>query len=73
MKLRTEREHGLHIRTNNKLYIQHFYKIHSYEGRVLSKDGLRIWEHPNLEYAWKSDGPQHLFKSSTAMTRPCLS
>ena len=25
MRLRTEREHGLHICTNNKLYIQQFY------------------------------------------------
>ena len=25
MRLRAERNHGLHVRTINKLYIQHFY------------------------------------------------
>ena len=25
MRLRTEQKHGLHVRTINKLYIQHFY------------------------------------------------
>lgn len=32
---------------------------HPHEGQVLSKDGLRIWEHPNTEYAPGLNGPQH--------------
>ena len=33
--------------------------IQFYGGHILSTDGLRIWEHPNTEYARKLNGPQH--------------